>query len=104
RRQRSAALAVVLVLGLVAAACGDDDSGSTGGAATTTPSAATSASSGGTGTAAPDDVDPDGVFRMGLALTEVQFDPATLSTGVDIMTWAVYGSLLQRTTEGYEPG
>ena len=100
-RRWTTVVALALACCLVAAACGDDDGVSSDATASSSGTAPVTSAA---GEPAEDEIDPDGVVRIALYLTEVSFDPATMNSANDLMTHAVYGSLLQRTEDGYEPG
>jgi len=96
-------LAGLILIALTAAACGDDDDGTsaaagTAAAATPTEQAATTAADGA--------VDPDGVLRVGQALSSATLflDPTMAPAGIHRILYAIYGNLLVKTEDGsYEP-
>jgi len=105
---------VLAVLALALAACGDDDSDSGdggGGAGTTATSAAGAPSSGAptSAAAAPDDVDPEGVLRIGMNFASsggIKFDPTKQNSPAEFQVhYHVYDTLLRQKEDGtYAPG
>src|SRR5262245_59687524 len=81
----------VAVLALVLPACGDDDNAA---------APPTSGGSAGTTVAVANDVDPEGVLRIGASLAGaggLDLDPVKLvSSGNHQFVYPIYGSLLQR--------
>jgi len=101
------AAALALMGGLVA--CGDDDGAEGGGASPATTSSAPSSGAGASTSAAADDVDPDGVLRIGISGQELnrwaQFDITKLETIVVTTHRHLYDNLLRQRPDGtLEPG
>lgn len=104
RRGRSIwSLAVVLSLALVAAACGGNDD-DTGNAASADAASANERTGGTSDTGAVDDIDPDGVLRLGTQLTIPagnHLDPTKSAVNPDRQRMElVFGTLLRNTADG----
>jgi len=98
-------VALLLVAATVVGACGDDDGddAGAGGSATTQSSTAGGDTTAGASTTAAEDVDPDGVLRVGVDLAAsggLKFDPIKMATGQYIYSTPVLRSLLMRDETG----
>jgi len=112
---RLGASVVAVTLALMAAACGGDDDAEQGQSSPSTTAATgattgpSSAPSGPTTEAPPDDVDSEGVLRIGLDLTAtggLDLDPIEMDSPVDFhVHYNIYDTLLRQHEDGsYEPG
>jgi len=105
--RRRVALACAVVAGLILAGCGDDDDGDA--SPGTTSASATTAAAATTTSPEADDIDPDGVVRVGVDLSGSGlpgFDPVKTQVLYIAMRYQslVYDTLLRLGPEGEVPG